>query len=189
MPIESVMPSNHLILCCPISFCPQSFPASRSFPMSQLFASDGQSTGASGSTSFLPMNIQDWFSLELTGLISLLFKGLSGVFSSIAVWRHQFFGFLPSLWSSSQPYVTTGATTSLAICTFVGRVMSLLFYTQSRFVITFLPRSNCLVVSWLQSLLWYNFTDCLFSIGSVSIILIVRIWTPPALCFLPVMKF
>ena len=83
------------------SFCPQSFPASGTFSMSQLFASDDQNTGISTSESVLPTSIQGWFPLKLTGLISLLFKGLSGVFSSTIIWRHQFFGVLPSLWSSS----------------------------------------------------------------------------------------
>ena len=71
MSIELVMLSNHLILCCP-----QYFPASGSFPMSWFFASGGQSIGASASASVLPMNIQGWFPLGLTGLISLLSKGL-----------------------------------------------------------------------------------------------------------------
>ena len=70
MSIESVMPSNQLILFCPLSFCLQSFPASGSFPMSQVFASGGQSTGASALASVLPMNIQGWFPLGLTALIS-----------------------------------------------------------------------------------------------------------------------
>jgi len=83
------------------SFYHQSFPASGIFPMSQLFASGDQNTGASASASVLPMNIQGWFSLGLTGLISLLSKGLSGVFSSTTNQRHQFFGTLPSLWPSS----------------------------------------------------------------------------------------
>ena len=83
----------------PFSFFPQSFPASGSFPMSQLFASGGQSIRASAS--ILPMNIQDWFSLRLTGLISLLSKELSRVFSSITVWKHQFFDSQPSLWSNT----------------------------------------------------------------------------------------
>ena len=74
----------------PSSSCLQSFPASGSFPMSQLFASGGQSIGVSASTSVLPMNIQDWFPLGLTGWISLLSKGLSRVFSSTAVQKHQF---------------------------------------------------------------------------------------------------
>ena len=74
------------------SSCPQSFPASGSFPMSWLFASGGQSIGASASASVLAMNIQGWFHLGLTSLISLQSKGLSRVFSSTAVWKHQFFG-------------------------------------------------------------------------------------------------
>ena len=74
------------------SFCLQSFPASGSFPMSQLFTSDGQSIGASASVSVLPMNIQGWHPLGLTGLISLLSKGLSRVFSNTTVQEHQFFG-------------------------------------------------------------------------------------------------
>ena len=82
----------------PFSFCLQSFPASGSFPVSWLFASGGQNIGAWASV-FL-MNIQNWFPLELTGLISLLSKGLSRVFSSTTVWQH-FFGTQPSLWSDS----------------------------------------------------------------------------------------
>ena len=70
--------------------CPQSFPSSGSFPMSQLFTSDGQSIGASAS--ILPMNIQGWFPLRFTGLISLHSKGFSRVFSSTTIWKNQFFG-------------------------------------------------------------------------------------------------
>ena len=73
-------------------FCLQFFPASRSFPMSQLFASSGQCIGASASKSVLPMNIQGWFPLGLTGLISLLSKGLSSVFSNTTIRKYQFFG-------------------------------------------------------------------------------------------------
>ena len=76
----------------PFSFCPQSFPASGSFQMSQLFASGGQSIGVSGSTSVLPMNTQDWSPLGWTGWISLESKGLSRVFSNTTVQKHQFFG-------------------------------------------------------------------------------------------------
>ena len=83
------------------SSCLQCFPASGSFSMSQFFASDGQSTGASASSSVLPLNIQGRFPLGLTALISLQFKGLSGVFSSTSVQKHQFFGAQPSLWSTS----------------------------------------------------------------------------------------
>ena len=87
----------------PFSSCPQSFPASGSFPVSHFFPSGGQSTGAgaSASASIPPMNIQGWFPLGLTGLISLLSKGLSRVFSSTTVWRHQFFDTQASLWSNS----------------------------------------------------------------------------------------
>ena len=74
------------------SSCLQSFPASGSFPMSQLFASGGQSIGVSASASVLPMSIQDWFPLGFTALISLLSKGLSRVFSNNTVQKHQFFG-------------------------------------------------------------------------------------------------
>ena len=72
------------------SFCPQSFPASGTFPMSQLFASDDQNTAVSASASVLPTSIQGWFPLRWTDLISLLSKGLSGVFSSTTVRRPQF---------------------------------------------------------------------------------------------------
>ena len=85
----------------PFSSCPQSFPASGYFLMSPLFTSGGQSTRASASASVLPMNIQGWFPLELTGLISLLSKGLLRVFSSTTVQKHQLFGAQPSLWSNS----------------------------------------------------------------------------------------
>ena len=73
------------------SSCPQSCPVSWTFPVSQLFASDDQDTGASAFASVLKMSIQGWFHLRLTGLISFLSKGLSGVFSSTTVWRYQFF--------------------------------------------------------------------------------------------------
>ena len=84
----------------PFSFHLQTFPASGSFPMSQLFTSFGQNIGASASTSVLPMNIPYWFPLGSPGLISLLFEGLSRVFSS-TIWKHQFFEPHPSLWSNS----------------------------------------------------------------------------------------
>ena len=94
--------------CCPIisssviSFSRlQSFPGSGSFLMSQFFASGGQSTVASASTSVLPVNIQDWFPLGWSGLVSLQSKGLSRVFSNTPVQKHQFFGTQLSLWSNS----------------------------------------------------------------------------------------
>ena len=84
----------------PFSSCPQSFPASGSFLMSWLFTSGGQRIGASASAPVLPVNIQDWFPLGLTGLISLQFKGLSRVFSSTTIGKHLFFSTQPSLWSN-----------------------------------------------------------------------------------------
>ena len=83
----------------PFSSCPQSFAASGSFLVSQLFTSGGQSTGASPSASVLPKTIQSWFCLGLIGLISLLSKGLSRVFSSTIVWKYPFSGTHLSLWS------------------------------------------------------------------------------------------
>ena len=97
--------------------CSQSFLASGTFPMSQLFASVDQNTGVSASVTGLPLSIQHWFLLRLTGLISLLSKGLLRVFSSTTVQKHQFFGSLPFLWSCSHnlmwvywKVVTTGNT-------------------------------------------------------------------------------
>ena len=92
----------HLIISSSVacfSPCPQSFIASRCFPMSRFFASSGQSIRASATV--LAMNIQDWFPLGLNGLISLLSKGLSRIFSSTTIWKHHFFGAQPSLWSNS----------------------------------------------------------------------------------------
>ena len=86
--IESVMPSNHLILYCPLLL----LPSSGDFPRSQFFTSGGQIIGASASATALPMNIQGWFPLRLIGLISLQSKGLSRVFSNTTVQEHQFFG-------------------------------------------------------------------------------------------------
>ena len=81
----------------PFSSCPQAFPALGSFPVSQLFTSGGQRIGASATALVLLMNIQSWFPLGLTGLISLLSKGLSRVFSSITIQNHQFFSAQPSV--------------------------------------------------------------------------------------------
>ena len=126
----------------------QSFPESGSFQMSQFLASGGQSIGVSASTSVLPMNSQDWFPLGWTGWISLLSKGLLQHHSSKAsILRHSVF-FIVQL---SHPYMITGKTIALIRQTFVGKVMSLLFNMLSRLVVTFLPRSKRLVISWLQS--------------------------------------
>ena len=101
MSIESVMPSAISSSVVPFSSCPQSLPASKSFPMSQLFAWGGQSTGVSASVSFLPKNTQDWSPLGWTRWISLQSKGLSRVFSNTIVQKHQFFGTQPSSQSNS----------------------------------------------------------------------------------------
>ena len=103
--IESVMPSNHLILCRPLLLLPSIFPSIRVFSMSQLFASGGQSIGVSASTSVLPMNTQDWSPLGWTGWISLQFKELSRVFSNTTVQKHQFFNTQLSLWSNSYIHI------------------------------------------------------------------------------------
>ena len=132
--------------------CLPSFPASRSSPMTWLFTSGGQSIGASALASDLPMNIQSWFPLELTGLISLQSKGLSRVCSKTTVQKHQFFDVQPSLWSQlSYLYMITGKTRALTIKTFADKVMSLLFNTLSRFVVALLLRIKHLLIPWLQS--------------------------------------
>ena len=126
----------------PFFSCSKSFPASGPFQMSQLFTSSGQSTGASASV--LPMNIQGWFLLGLTGLISLLSKRLSRVFSNTTVWKHQLFGTQPSLWSNSHiaTWLQKKPAIVLTIQTFVWKMMSQLFNALSRFVIAFLLRSK-----------------------------------------------
>ena len=144
------MLSNHLILCHLLFPLPAIFPSIRSSPM-MFFASGGQSIGASASPSVLPMNIQDWLPLGWTGLISLLSKGLSRVFSNTTVQKPSILRrsafFIVQL---SHPYMTTGKTIFLTRWTFVGKGMSLLFNMLSRLLITFLPRSKRLLISWLQ---------------------------------------
>ena len=150
MSIASVMSSSHLILDAFFS-CLQSFQASGTLHESQLFTSGEQKVGASVSVSVLWMSIQGWFPFRLSGLISLLSKGLRsllqhhGLKASI-LWLSAFF-----MVQLLQPYVTTGKTIALPIETFIGRVICLPFNTLSRFVIAFPPRSNYLLISWLQS--------------------------------------
>ena len=125
----------------------------QSFPMSQLLAWGGQSTGFSALASFLPKNNQDQSPLEWTGWISLQSKGLSRVFSNTTVRKHKFFRSSAFLTVQlSHQYMTSGKTIALTRWTFVGKVMSLLLNMLSRLVITFLPRSKSLLISWLQSL-------------------------------------
>ena len=145
---DAIQPSHPLLPPSPPAFNP----ASGSSLMSWLSTSGGWSIGASASASVLPMNIQDLFPLGLTGLISLLSKGLSRIFSNTTIQKASILRcsvfFMVQI---SQPYMTTGKTIFLTLQTFVGKVMSLLFNMLSRFVITFLPRSKRLLISWPQS--------------------------------------
>ena len=141
MSIELVKPSNHLISCCPFSFCLQSFP-DQSFPTRQLLASGGQSIGASASASVVPMNIQGWFPLGLTGLLSLQSRttiqstnslALSLLYSSTLTsiynyWKDHSFNYTDLCWQSDVSA----------------------FNMLSRFVIAFLARSKCVLISWLS---------------------------------------
>ena len=141
----------YLILRCPFFSCFQPFPESGYFLINWHFVSCGKSTGASASASVLPMNIQGWFLLRLTDLVFLQYKGFWKVFIT-----PQFKGITSSVPSFfivqlSHPYVTTGNSIALTIQTFVSKVMSLLFNMLSRFFIAFLPRSKCILISWLQS--------------------------------------
>ena len=135
----------------PFSSCLQSFPASVSFPTSWFFASGGQSIGVSASVSVLPMNIQDWFPLGFHWLDLLAVQGtlkslLQHHSSKASILQCSAFFIVQLLY----PYTTTRKTIVLTRQTFVGKVMSLLFNTLSRFVITFLPRSKHLLISWLH---------------------------------------
>ena len=134
------------------SFYFQFFPAWGTFPMIQLFASGDQNTGVSVSASVLPVNEYsglisfkiDWSDLAVQGTLKSLLQHHS--WKASILWHSAFFTV-----QLSQPCMTTGKTIVLTILTFVGRVMSLLLNTLSRFVITFLPRSKRLLISWLQS--------------------------------------
>ena len=136
------MPWNHLTLCRPLILLPPIFPTLGPFQMSQLFTSGSQSTGVSASTSVLPMNTQDWCPCSPRDS-----QESSPTPSSKAsiLWRSAFF-----IVQLSHPYRTTGKAITLTRWTFVGKVMSLLFNMLSRWVITFLPRSKRLLISWLQ---------------------------------------
>ena len=153
MPVESIMLSNQLILCCPLLLLPSIFPRIRVFS-NELALHIRWPNYWSISFSISPFNEysgfisfrNDWFDL-------LQSKGLSRFFSSTTIQKHQFFDTQPSLWSSSYIHTWLLEKLPLTIWTFVSKVMSLLSNTLSRFVIAFLPRSKCLLISWLQSLL------------------------------------
>ena len=138
MSIESVIPTDYLMLCCPFPLLPSIFPNIKVFSVSKLFISGDQSIGASASASVLSMNIQGWFSLGLTGLNSLLSKGLSRVFSSTTVWKHQVLRVWPSLWSNS--HIHTWLLGEKKQKTFTTPLLAKWFFflnTLSEFVISF----------------------------------------------------
>ena len=146
MSTESMILSNHLIFCHPLLLPLQSFPASGSFPLSWLFTSGGKNTGASASESVLPVSIQGWFPLGLTGSISCCPRDSRG--SSIAPQFKSINSFAFSLLRG--PTVTSLHDywkNHSIIRTFVSKLMSLLFNTLSRFVIALLSRSECLLTS------------------------------------------
>ena len=135
----------------PFSSCPQSLPASGSFPMSQIFTSGGQSIGVSALASFLPMNIQDWSPLGWTGWISLQSKN-SQESSPTPQFKSINFLVLSFLYSLSLTSIHDyWKNHSLDHMNFCWKVMSLLFNMLSRLVITFLPGYKHLFISWLQS--------------------------------------
>ena len=143
---DVIQPSHPLLPLCPAFGLSQHQGLLQWVSSSHLVAK----FGASASASVLPINIQDLFPLGLTGLISLLSKGLLSlqhpIWKASVLWHSAFF-----MVQLSHPYVTTGKTMTLTIQIFVGKVMPLLFNMLSRFVIAFLPRSRHLLVSWLQS--------------------------------------
>ena len=150
MSVKSIMRSNHLILCCPLLLLHSIFPSIRVFSNKLALCIRWPKYWRFSFSISPTMNIQGWFPLWLTGLISFPSKGLSRDFSSTTVHKYQFFS-THSHSQYSHPYMTTGKTIALTIGT-LSAVMSILLNMWSRFVITFLPRSKHLLISWLQSL-------------------------------------
>ena len=152
MSIESVMKSNHLILCCPLQLLPSIFPSIRVFSRESTlhmrwpkYWSFSFSIGPSNEYSGLISFRTDWLDLlPVQGTLKSLLQHHSSETS--VLWCSAFF-----IVQLSHPYMTTGKTIALTRWTFVGKVMSLLFNMLSRLVIAFLPRSKCLLISWLQS--------------------------------------
>ena len=147
MPIKLMTPSSHFILCHPVLLLPSIFPSIRVFFNDSTLHIRWPKYQSFSLASVLPMNVQGWFPLGLTGLISLQSKGLSRVFSSTAFQKHSVFFYGPTL-MAIHDYCKNH---SFDIWTLVGKVMSLLFNILSRFIIVFLPRSKYLLISWLQS--------------------------------------
>ena len=176
MSIKLVISSNHLNLCHPL-FMPSIFPSiSVFFPMSQLFASGGQSIRTSASV--LPMNIQDWFPLRLTGLISL--QSRDSQESSLTPQSKSINSSVLSLLYSPTIISTHDywRNHSFNYMDFVGKVMSLFSNALSRFVIAFLPRSKHLLTSWLQSL------STVILVSTVSLSIYHEVMGPDAMIFL-----
>ena len=142
MSIESVMPSSHLILCCPLLLLPSIFPSIRVFSKESALLIRWPKYWSLASASVLPINSQDWFPLGWTGWISLQSKGLSRVFSNNTVQKHRFQCSALFIVQFSHLYMTTGKTIALTRWTFAGKVIFLLFNMLCRFVIVFLPRNN-----------------------------------------------
>ena len=151
------MLSNHLTLSHPLLLLPSILPVSGFFPMSRFFASSGQNIGASVSASVLPVNIQGWFFfriywfdlLAVQGTLKSLLQHHSSKRSIL--WHSAFF-----MVQLSHPYMTSGKSIALTICTFVGKLMSLLFNGLPRFVIAFLPKCKYLLLSWTVTI-WSDF--------------------------------
>ena len=153
LPIESVMPPKHFILCHPLLLLPSIFPSNRVFSNESAlyikwpkYWSFSFSISPSHQCSVLISFSIDWFDLpDVQGTLKSLLQHHS--LKASILWHLAFFTV-----QLSHPYMTTGKTTTLTIWTFVGKVMALLFKTLSRFVMAFLPRSRSLLISWLQSL-------------------------------------
>ena len=155
--IDSMKPCNHLLLNHPLLLLPSIFPSIRVFSNdwalhNRHWSTCCQSTGALASASVLSVNIQGWFPLVLTGLISLKSRGFLSLLQQYSleasILQHSAF-YMDQL---SHLYMTTGKIIALIIWTFVGKMMSLLFNMLSNFVIALLPRSKRFSISWLQSL-------------------------------------
>ena len=152
MSIQSVIPSSHLILCCPLLLLPSIFPSIRVFSNESVlrirwpkYWSFSFSISPSNEHSGLISFRIDWFDLlAVQGTLKSLLRHHS---SKASIFHHSAF-FMVQL---SHPYMTTGIIIALTVWTFVGKVMSLLFKTLVKFVIAFLPRSKCFLISWLQS--------------------------------------
>ena len=151
--IESIMLSNQLFLCHLLLLLPSVFPSIRVFSSESVLRIRWPKYRSFSFSISPSMNTQDWFPLLWTGCISLQSKWFSRVFSNTTVKKHQFFSAQLSLIQLLTPYMTTGKIIVLTRWTFVGKVTNVFtfFNMLFRLVIAFLPRSKCLLISWLQS--------------------------------------